>query len=178
METFVGEIRRFAGNFALHNRAFCSGQFLSISQNSALFSILGTTYGGDGCSPFALLDLHGRIPIQLGRGVGLSTPLLGQPLGIKHNVLHAPQLPSHTHAATGAGKVKDDGPDNDSPTGHNFANVSDDSFMTVPPDSFMAADSAQVNVFPKGQNQPVNNMQPSLGICSIILMQGNYPPVN
>lgn len=100
MEGTIGEIRGFAGNFAPRAWAFCSGQLLSIAQNQALFSILGTTYGGDGRTTFALPDLRGRAPISAGTGPGLSTRKLGSRSGTETVVLSSLQMPSHTHFAT------------------------------------------------------------------------------
>jgi microcystin-dependent protein len=119
MEGTMGEIRGFAGNFAPKAWAYCEGQLISISQNSALFSLLGTTYGGDGRTTFALPDLRGRVPIQQGTGPGLSTYRLGQRGGQEIVTLTSNQMPSHTHSAipatsgaqatiTGTGTIKAD----------------------------------------------------------------------
>ncbi|MCG8476540.1 MAG: tail fiber protein, partial [Cytophagales bacterium] len=97
MKGIVGEIRLFGGNFAPRNWAFCEGQLLSISQNSSLFSIVGTTYGGDGRTTFALPDLRGRSAVHAGTGAGLTTRTLGQRLGNEHITLTVQQLPSHNH---------------------------------------------------------------------------------
>jgi microcystin-dependent protein len=110
MEGNIGEIRGFGGNFAPRAWAFCQGQLLSISQNTALFSILGTTYGGDGRTTFALPDLRGRVPISAGTGPGLSTRKLGSRSGQEIVTLNVLQLPSHFHAAAstvagGAGSI-------------------------------------------------------------------------
>ena len=97
-EPFVGEIRMFAGNFAPRGWAFCDGQLLAVSQNDALFSLLGTIYGGDGRTTFGLPDLRGRIPIHAGSGPGLSQRRLGAKLGTEKETLTVNQLPSHNHA--------------------------------------------------------------------------------
>jgi len=97
-EPFVGEIRMFAGNFAPRGWAFCDGQLLAVSQNDALFSLLGTIYGGDGRTTFGLPDLRGRIPIHAGTGPGLSPRRLGAEGGAEKVTLTVNQLPSHTHA--------------------------------------------------------------------------------
>ncbi len=114
-EPFVGEIRMFAGNFAPRGWAFCDGQLLAVSQNDALFSLLGTIYGGDGRTTFGLPDLRGRIPLHAGTGPGLSARRLGSKSGAENETLTTNQLASHTHdwnagtaAATGgapAGKI-------------------------------------------------------------------------
>jgi len=96
-EPFVGEIRMFAGNFAPRGWAFCDGQLLAVSQNDALFSLLGTIYGGDGRTTFGLPDLRGRIPIHAGHGPGLSERRLGAKGGAEKVTLTVNQLPSHGH---------------------------------------------------------------------------------
>ena len=97
-EPFVGEIRMFAGNFAPRGWAFCDGQLLAVSQNDALFSLLGTIYGGDGRTSFGLPDLRGRLPIHAGHGPGLSERRLGSKGGAEKVTLTVNQLPSHTHS--------------------------------------------------------------------------------
>ncbi|MEM9736034.1 MAG: tail fiber protein, partial [Pseudomonadota bacterium] len=98
-ELFIGEIRFFSGNFAPRNWALCNGQLLSISQWSALFSIVGTTYGGDGRRTFALPDMRGRVPIHPGTGPGLSPVALGEKGGQETVTLSVAQIPAHTHSA-------------------------------------------------------------------------------
>src|SRR3978361_2054148 len=95
---FIGEIKMFAGNFAPRNYAFCSGQLLSIAQNTALFSILGTTYGGNGQTTFGLPDMRSRSPLHWGQGPGLSSVSLGEVSGTESVTLTSGQLPVHTHA--------------------------------------------------------------------------------
>lgn len=104
-EPYVGEIRLFAGNFAPQGWAFCDGQLLAVSQNDALFSLLGTTYGGDGETTFGLPDLRGRVPLHVGSGPGLSPRSLGAKGGAEKVTLTVNQMPSHTHSlgATGGG---------------------------------------------------------------------------
>ncbi|MEN8115919.1 MAG: tail fiber protein [Bacteroidota bacterium] len=101
-DPFVGEIRMFAGNFAPRGWALCDGQLLAISQNDALFSLLGTIYGGDGRTTFGLPDLRGRIPVHMGSGPGLSTRRLGSKGGAETHTLTVNQLPSHNHAVIAA----------------------------------------------------------------------------
>src|SRR5687767_7253998 len=96
-EPFIGQIIMFAGNFQIRGYAFCSGQILSIAQNTALFSILGTTYGGNGQTTFALPDLRGRVPIHPGQGPGLSNYTLGQLSGTENTTLTQNNLPPHSH---------------------------------------------------------------------------------
>jgi len=96
-EPFVGQIIMFGGNFAIRGWALCDGQLLAISQNDALFSLLGTTYGGDGRTTFGLPDLRGRVPIHQGQGPGLSPRTLGQKIGAEQVSLTANEMPSHNH---------------------------------------------------------------------------------
>jgi microcystin-dependent protein len=108
-EPFVGEIRMFAGNFAPRSWAFCDGQLLAISQNTALFSLLGTLYGGDGRTTFGLPDLRGRVPIHMGTGPGLSQRQIGQKSGGETATVSAAQLPIHTHSWAASGDLAEDG---------------------------------------------------------------------
>lgn len=101
-EPFVGEIRMFAGNFAPRGWAFCDGQLLAVSQNDALFSLLGTVYGGDGRTSFGLPDFRGRLPIHAGHGPGLSERRLGSKGGAEEVTLTVNQLPSHDHPLQGS----------------------------------------------------------------------------
>src|SRR5437870_1250464 len=98
-EPYVGEIRLFAGNFPPNGWMFCEGQLLPISENEVLFQLIGTTYGGDGQSTFALPDLRGRVPIHQGTGSGLSTYILGENGGVEEVTLTTQQIPIHTHPA-------------------------------------------------------------------------------
>ena len=106
-EAFIGEIRMFAGNFPPRGWQFCQGQLLSIAQNTALFSILGTTYGGNGQTTFALPDLRGRYPMQPGQGPGLSPRTLGEQGGSETVTLISNQMPAHTHSHTASGAQGD-----------------------------------------------------------------------
>ncbi|SRR5690606_655654 len=170
-ESFIGEIRMFGGNFAPRGWAFCSGQVLSISQNDALFTLLGTTFGGNGETTFALPDLRGRIPIHAGTGPGLSPRTLGEAAGTETVTLTQAQLPSHSHllmgsttAATGvsaAGMVPGQN------TGEILYDTEEDD-VGMHPSSFSAA----------GGSQPHNNMQPSLCVNFIIALEGVFPPPN
>jgi len=96
-DPFIGEIRMFAGNFAPQGWAFCDGQLLAVSQNDALFSLLGTIYGGDGRTTFGLPDLRGRLPIHMGQGAGLSSRPIGQKSGQESVTVNTNELPTHTH---------------------------------------------------------------------------------
>ncbi len=167
-EPFVGEIRMFAGNFAPRGWAFADGQLLAVSQNDALFSLLGTIYGGDGRTTFGLPDLRGRIPIHAGAGPGLSPRNLGQKSGTEQEVVTVTQLPSHTHVvqfSTAAGTQSN--PSNQ------FLGASPNVrvFRPVPPNVDMSADA----VTGVGGNQPHTNLQPFLCVNFIIALFGIYP---
>lgn len=188
MDPFIGEIVMFGGNFAPRGWAFCDGQLLSIAQNTALFSILGTTYGGDGRTTFALPDLRGRAPIGPRNGPGLSDYRLGQRGGAQTNTLNVTQIPSHNHAATGTVKASSsDGTTND-PTGNILAagktpidrsNIVDANIYTSPaPNTNMAANEVTVTVGNTGGNQPINNLQPYLAVNYIIALVGIFPSRN
>ncbi len=181
MEGTIGEIRMFAGNFAPRTWAFCEGQLLAISQNTALFSILGTTYGGDGRTTFGLPDLRGRAPIGPGSGPGLPTYRLGQKSGSPTNFLTVNQLPSHTHAvaanvssgnatqnaATQGASIATPG----SGEGRSFTQTA--GFNRSTPDVTLNGNS--VIIGNTGGSQAVNNMQPFVGIYYIICLQGVFP---
>jgi len=171
-EPFVGEMRWFAGNFAPRGWALCDGQMLPIAQHTALFSLLGTIYGGDGRTTFALPDMRGRLPLHEGQGVGLTPRALGQRGGSESEALHLNQLPSHTHAVNA---TLDRGSET-APTDHLVARqrrerLFDEVSGTNPADVQMASDA----VGSTGNNQAHNNIPPYLGINCIIALQGIYP---
>ena len=188
MEPFIGEIIMFGGNFAPRGWAFCSGQLLAISQNTALFSILGTTYGGDGRTTFALPDLRGRAAIHAGRGPGLTQRSLGARGGSETNMLNSTQLPSHTHVATGALKVGA-AASTDNPAG-NYPGVASGRVTSGAGGGVQvnasaatatgtgAADGVNVTVGNTGGGQSVNNMQPWECVNFIIATVGIYPSRN
>lgn len=184
-DPFIGQITMFGGNFAPRSWAFCDGQLLPISSNSALFSILGTTYGGDGRTTFGLPDLRGRVAMHAGNGPGLSSRSLGAKGGTETNTLTVNQLPSHNHTATATTAVTiyaDNGSGtSDTPGGNVWAKKSRDSDYSDFPASAvtMAAGASSadtsVNVENTGGGQSVNNMQPFQVIHYIIALQGVYP---
>ncbi len=157
-DPFVAEIILVPYNFAPRGWAFCQGQLLAISQNTALFSLLGTIYGGDGRATFGLPDLRGRIPIHPGRGPGLSDRRLGERLGTETSTLSAAQVPAHQPTAT---EVEFRG------TGTQAKGV------TVGGDLGQTAPTATV-----GGSQPHNNMPPYLTINYCIALVGVYPSRN
>ena len=169
-EPFVGEIRMFAGNFAPRGWAFCDGQLLAISSNTALFSLLGTTYGGDGRTTFALPDFRGRLPVQHGQGPGLSNVRLGEKFGQENVVLNTTNLPAHTHPVYGVVEAGSEAiPSNNYPAN---TNSSDPEYAT-------SGTSVQMNTGVVGQNvtsnSAINNRQPSVSIHYIIALFGIYP---
>jgi len=171
-DQFVAEIRIFAGNFAPRGWALCNGQLMPISQNTALFSLLGTTYGGDGKSTFALPNLQGCAPLQQGQGPGLSLRDLGETGGEQFVTLLQSEIPFHTHApvAFGGASTQND------PTGAAWAGSGG---RGRPPGYSSGPANAAMNPFAlssTGGNLPHNNMPPYLGLTFIIALQGIFPP--
>ena len=168
-EPIIGEIRMFAGNFAPTGWAFCQGQLLPIAQNQALFSLLGTTYGGNGTTTFALPDLRGRVPVGFGQGPGLSNRVIGEQFGSELVTLNINQMPSHNHTVNA---VTSEGNQN-LPTNSLPANTKtlDKEYSDANANTTMKA--TMVN--PTGGNQPFGVTQPSLGVNFIIALQGIFP---
>lgn len=167
-EPFVGEIRMFAGNFAPRGWAFCDGQLLAVSQNDALFSLLGTIYGGDGRTTFGLPDCRGRIPLHAGHGPGLSQRRLGAKGGAEKVTVTTNQLPSHTHplkGSTGNGLLPD--PEGNLLAGSAVLEPYEQEVPSVP-----MASSAITNL---GGSRSHTNLQPYLCIHFIIALFGIYP---
>lgn len=187
MEPFIGMIVMFGGNFAPRGWALCDGTLLSISQYQALFSILGTTYGGDGRTTFALPPLRGRVPMHAGSGPGLTPRSLGEKAGWESVTLNTNQIPSHTHGISITDAtlrvVREDG-NTSEPAGAAIANVSPDSTMaynnSTAPDANAAAGSLQIaaQALNTGGSQGHTNMQPYLAVNFIIALQGTYPSRN
>ena len=167
-EPFIAEIRIFAGNFAPRHWAFCNGQLLPIAQNTALFSLIGTIYGGDGRTTTALPNLQGRAPMHAGRGPGLSDRRLGQAGGVTQVTLTEAQIPAHNHVSEETSSVEAD---------LNAATTGD------PTGAFNAADTRRYGDArdlertgaTAGGGQHHTNMQPYLGLNFIIALVGIYP---
>jgi microcystin-dependent protein len=170
---YTGEIRMFAGNFAPSNWAFCNGQLLTISQNAALFSIIGTTYGGNGQTNFALPDLRGRVPVQFGQGSGLSNYSLGETGGQESVTLTTSNLPAHTHGVTISPPVKSDGGTSDDPSGKYPASPGVNAYSST---SNTTGADITATTSATGSGSPVNIRQPYLCINFIICTNGIFPP--
>lgn len=167
-EPFVGEIRMFAGNFAPRGWAFCDGQLLAVSQNDALFSLLGTIYGGDGRTTFGLPDLRGRIPIHAGSGPGLSPRRLGAKAGAEKVTLTVNQMPSHTHNFQASTNFADE----TAPEGNVLAQQSAAQLYFSGSPTINLAPQSIDNI---GGSRSHTNLQPFLCIHYIIALFGIYP---
>ena len=172
-QPFIGEIRMFGGNFNPNGWAFCDGQLVPISENDALFTLIGTTYGGDGQETFALPNLQSRVPIHQGNGPDGVSYQLGQAAGVESVTLTTQQIPAHTHsmlASTDPGNQA-------SPAGNVPAALSAVSIYQSNISAPTIAMKAQ-SVTPVGGSQPHDNMQPYLGINYIISLFGVFPQPN
>jgi microcystin-dependent protein len=172
MDPFVAEIRIFPFNFAPKGWAFCDGQILPLSQNTALFSLLGTTYGGDGKSNFALPNMQGNAPMHPGQGPGLSLHDLGETGGSETVTLLESEIPAHSHgvlASTQAGTVRLPSPSMGLAKSAGTAAYN----STANPGLVQLNDNA---IAPAGGDQPHNNMEPYLTLNFCIALQGVYPP--
>lgn len=169
---FVAEIRIFAGNFAPTGWALCDGQLLPISQNTALFSLLGTTYGGNGQTTFALPNLQGSAPLQAGQGPGLSLYDLGQTGGEQTVTLLQSEMPAHSHGARAFAAAKGDATD---PSGHVWSKAQYGR-QAAPMYSTTAPQQMNPLALPaSGSSLPHNNLPPFLGLTFIIALQGVFP---
>lgn len=173
-DAMIGSIFMFGGNFAPRGYALCQGQILSIAQNTALFSLLGTTYGGNGQTTFALPDLRGRSPISAGQGPGLSNIALGEQAGTPSVTLLASNLAAHTHPVTcdgtGTGALN--------PSAALYALGDDRSGITLYSAAAPNATMSPSTIGPNTGGQPFSNTNPFLGINFIICTEGIYPSRN
>lgn len=166
-QPYIGEIRMFGGNFAPAGWMLCEGQLLPIAENDALFTLIGTTYGGDGQSTFGLPDLRGRIPIHTGTGMGLNTRVLGETLGTEWVTLSKSQMPVHQHplAASGLATLGD-------PGGRLLGNTGAQSlYVDTDPGVTMSSGA----LVPRGGSQPHTNVMPFLCVSFIISLFGIFP---
>ena len=171
MDPFVAEIRIFPFNFAPKGWAFCDGQILPLSQNTALFSLLGTTYGGDGKSNFALPNMQGNAPMHPGQGPGLSLHDLGETGGVEFVTLLESEIPSHSH---GWNASTQDGTDDHGSLNLVAQGVGVRQYVADNTGPFVSLDPQ--TLAPAGGDQPHNNMQPYLTLNFCIALQGVYPP--
>jgi microcystin-dependent protein len=171
-DPFVAEIRIFPFNFAPKGWAFCDGQILPISQNTALFSLLGTTYGGNGQSTFALPNMEGNAPMHPGQGKGLSLHDLGEVGGSQFVTLLESEMPSHNHIAQ---SYDVDPADNRIPAPNMSFGTPGTGFIYDPNNSQLATMAPQA-IAPAGGSLPHNNMQPFLTLSFCIALQGVFPP--
>ncbi len=169
-DPYTGEIRMFGGNYAPLNWGFCNGQILDIQAYDQLFSIIGTTYGGDGIQNFALPDFRGRIPVHLGTGPGLSTYGIGVKRGSESVTLTTQNIPAHNHrfnVSTLSASTND-------PQDNVIGNTTYEIYKANPdPDQFASMHPS--SIAPTGQSQSHTNMQPYLCVSFIICLYGIYP---
>lgn len=168
-DPFVAEIRIFAGNFAPTGWALCNGQLLPISQNTALFSLLGTNYGGDGKTTFALPNLQGSAPMHQGQGLGLSERFIGEQSGEPAVTLLQTEMPAHSHALNATNQLQNL-PD---PANHTVARANANAYVQNPA-SFTQMNPSAIGI--TGGGLPHNNMPPYLTLTFIIALQGVFPP--
>jgi microcystin-dependent protein len=179
MEGTIAEIRMFAGNFAPRTWLFCNGQIINIAQNTAMFSLLGTTFGGNGQTTFAIPDLRGRVPVGTGTGPGLANIQLGQMAGSPTVTLLAANMPAHTHVITGGvtpqaatdGPVGPDAANRYTGPGNFYASARDNVGMAQIPATGLVIGTA-------GGSQPFSTAQPYLGMNYIICQFGIFPSRN
>ena len=169
-EPFLGQIQPFGFNFAPRGWATCDGQILSIAQNTALFSLLGTIYGGDGRTTFALPDLRGRAALHMGTGPGLTNRRIGQKSGQERVTLNTTQMPAHSHGQSGL-PIYTGNADENSPVDHYLATSREETYSTFNPDAHMPL-GPMANT---GGSQSHNNMPPYLVLNWCIALTGIYP---
>lgn len=176
MDEFLGIVKLFAGSFAPKGWAFCDGSILQVNQNAALFSLLGTTYGGNGTTTFALPDLRGRVPMGAGNGLGLSPRVAGQVLGAENVTLTTQQMPAHTHnLAVSSAPATTNTPVSGVAA---VASYTDDNGNAYPVNTYGATANAPANpaaITVAGGSQPFGIVQPSLAMNYIICIAGIYP---
>lgn len=175
MDPYLGDIRLFAGNFAPAGWVLCDGRLLAISENDALFAIIGTTYGGDGITTFGVPDLRGRLPVGQGNGAGLSPRVIGQQFGVESVTLLAAQMPAHNHPFYASTTTPSTSP---SPAGAMFAHSDTDKIYVSSPASPLPETMNATTVQAAGGNQPHNNIMPTTAINYILCVAGIFPSRN
>jgi microcystin-dependent protein len=179
MEGYIAEIRLFAGSFAPRYWAYCSGQIQSIATNTALFSLLGTTYGGNGQTTFALPDFRGRVALGTGNGAGLSSVQLGQVGGVNSLTVLSTNIPIHNHALTGANiRVNGAGGDSASPVSGVIAGKGGAYAEGFGANQFLATGTVAGTTDIAGSGLPMGVMNPYLGMNYIICQFGIFPSRN
>jgi microcystin-dependent protein len=168
---FVGEIRMFAGNFPPVGWAFCDGSLVAIAENETLFTLIGTTYGGDGQSTFALPDLRGRVPVHQGNGPGLTPRTIGESGGSETTTLLAAQMPAHSHALSASTSAATAAA---GPGGVLAASATTSFYGSGPPSTAMGVGA----ITPVGGGQPHDNMAPFQAVSFIISLFGIFPSQN
>lgn len=181
-ELYIGQVITGGWNFCPRGTAPLDGQLLSINENQTLYSLLGTTFGGDGRTTFALPDQRGRASLHPGQGPGLTSRALGQKIGSETNTLTTGQMPSHTHDVSAQMNGTNTPASAPTPAGNLPAlTTTGPSYGTVPAGgavAAMASNAISVMQTNQGGNQPINNMQPSFVMMHCIVMQGIYPSRN
>ena len=175
-DPYVAEIKMFGGNFAPRGYALCNGQIMAISQNTALFSLLGTTYGGNGQTTFALPNMQGRAPVHQGNGSGIDPVSLGEMAGETSVTMNTSNLPQHTHPISGA-VITSSNPGETPASNTLFTNSAPNQLYAN------ALGTGALNLAPQsitmaGGSQPHNNVQPYLAVTFIIAMEGIFPARN
>jgi len=180
MEGTMAEIRMFAGNFQPKAWAYCQGQTLAINTNQALFSLLGTTYGGNGSTNFCLPDLRSRVPVGTGTAAGITTYQLGEVAGVEQLTLTSSQMPAHTHGAA-SNKITisavGDGGTTGSPGGNNLASLPN-LYSSDTPDSALRSITGAASIGTAGASQPLQISQPYTGMNYVICVMGLFPSRN
>lgn len=180
-EPFLGEIRAFGFNFTPRGWASCNGQLLTIASNTALFSLLGTMYGGDGRTTFALPDLRGRAAMHYGNGPGLSDRRLGEKSGIETITLDEANLPAHTHEVTAVAKCVGGAGNSNDAVNNVWADdlgAASATYSSSTPTSDMNASAVEATCAPTGSGLSISNMQPYLVVNYCIATQGIFPSRN
>jgi len=171
-QPYIGEIRMFGGNFAPAGWAFCNGALQPIDQNESLFQLIGTTYGGDGQTTFALPDLQGRVPIHQGQGPGLSNYLIGEKAGVESVTVTTAQIPAHSHPAL----CLSGGGSSSNPAGGLWAGSDVNQYAAAAPNATMGNPPMPTTAV--GGSQPHDNMIPFLCVSYIISLFGIFPSPN
>lgn len=176
-QPYLGEIRMYAGTFSPKNNAFCAGQIINIQQNAALYSLIGTYFGGNGTTTFALPDMRGRIPVCMGQGTSMSNYNIGEATGTESVVLGLNEMPMHNHTVTVSGVTGDQ----TAPTGNFPAGLSSPftGFWVDPAKASTNLLQMDSNILSRvGGNQPHENRMPALAINFIIALDGIFPSRN